>query len=40
MIKKGNEILDFDFIEFIPGTLYYYFCPIPKTTKDLKINVK
>ncbi len=40
LIKKGFEILEKDTIEFIPGRLYYLFCSMPKTTKDLLISVE
>ena len=39
MIKKIDEILTQETIDFIPGRLYYLFCPIPKTTKSLTISV-
>ena len=39
MIKKIDEILTQDNIDFIPERLYYFFCPIPKTTKSLTIDV-
>ncbi len=40
LLKKGLDILKKDEIEFIPEKLYYFFCPVPKTTKDLLINVE
>ena len=39
MIKKKDEILTQDTIDFIPGRLYYFFCSIPKTTKSINIGV-
>ena len=35
----NNKLLTIDSIDFIPGRLYYYFYPIPKTTESITVSV-
>ena len=39
IIKENSKILATDSIDFISGKLYYYLCPIPKSTVSLTIDV-